>query len=216
MGVRVVPLPDERPGIEARAAELGVRFPFDGGALRLVMGACVFYDAGCRLHAAFGVEAKPMVCQQFPWVRRGGAVGVDPACGHAGAWGASPEAPLLGVDADLRPELAAGDLAALSAGLGLTLAQVGHTWRTMPWAAWSDQGTAGPLRREGSARLARLPTPDAWPSWPAGAEAVRRAWRLGLTEHPADLLVGATVIAHGVHDDDERQRLLAVWVRSLR
>ncbi|MEL6716522.1 MAG: YkgJ family cysteine cluster protein, partial [Planctomycetota bacterium] len=116
----MVPLADERDRIAARAHALGVRFPFDGAALRLVMGRCVFYDRGCRLHAAFGPSAKPAVCRQFPWVRRGEAVGVDPACGHAdGVWTA-PEGPLLGVDGPSRAELPAGDLAELAQDVELT------------------------------------------------------------------------------------------------
>lgn len=214
MGVRVVPLPEERVELEARAAALGVRFPFDGTALRLVMGACVFYDDGCRLHRRFGALGKPRVCRQFPWVRRGEVVGVDPACGHAGAWGEAPE-DLLGVDGPGREALAPGDLEALGASLGLTLEQVAATWGSMPWALWADQGTAGPLRRRGSDRLGALVPPSSWPSWPAGAEGVRRAWRLGLSDAPEILLVGAVVIAHHVAEP-ERQRLFAVWVRGLR
>jgi hypothetical protein len=216
MGVRVVPLAVERAGLEARASALGVRFPFDGQALRLVMGRCVFYDDGCRLHEAYGADAKPRVCRQFPWVQRGGVIGVDPACAHHDAHRHSPVHGLLGVEASARDPLTSGDLAALGAELELDLDGVASAWARVPFAAWADQGTAGPLRRAGSEALATLVPPSTWPSWPQGADAVRRCWRLGLTDRPVELLIGAVVIAHGLAEAADRRRAFAVWVRSLR
>ncbi len=215
MGVRVVPLPEERAGIEALAAELGVRFPFEGPALRRMGGACVFFADGCRLHAQAGPQAKPRVCRQFPWVRRGEATGVDPACAHAHDPD-PPPAELLGLDAPPRRELPGDDLAALAAGLEVHLDEVAAAWRGAPWAFWADQGAAGPLRRAISAELAILTPPDSWPSWPEGARAVRTAWRLGLCDDPAMLLVGAAVVAGAWDDPGDRRRGLAVWARGLR
>jgi len=217
MGVRVVPLPEERIAIEALAAELGVRFPFDGTALRLVSGACVFHDDGCVLHRRAGPLAKPRVCRQFPWVRRGEAVGVDPACAHWTRHARRPAEPLLGTETgSASPPLEGDDLAALADALGLSLDEVARAWRGAPWSFWADQGAAGPLRRSIAADLAPLKPPGDWPSWPDGARAVREAWRLGLTDDPSMALVGAVVVASGLRDERDRRRAMAVWLRGLR
>ena len=80
-GLRVRIPEAERPAIAARAVELGVERPFAGPYLRQNWGRCVFWDAGCRLHATWGPEAKPAVCRQFPLLDGGRAI--DPACLHA-------------------------------------------------------------------------------------------------------------------------------------
>ncbi len=216
MGVRVVPLPDEREAIEALASDLGVRFPFDGPALRLVFGSCVFHDDGCRLHRTYGSDAKPRVCQQFPWVRRGEAMGVDPACAHWTHSSSPPTEPMLGTDAGGRAPLTGEDLAGLAEALGVGLDEVAGAWRSAPWSFWVDQGAAGPLRRSTAADLAMLTPPEGWPSWPAGARAVKEAWRLGLTDDPCMALVGAVVVAAGLQEEKDRRRAFAVWLRGLR
>ncbi|MFZ5480021.1 MAG: hypothetical protein ACOZNI_24865 [Myxococcota bacterium] len=84
MAVRL--LDGEEARVRAHADALGVDEPVGGGALRQHEGACVFLDADarCRLHAAFGADAKPRVCAQYPVVavrtETGLRVGVDPGC----------------------------------------------------------------------------------------------------------------------------------------
>ncbi len=100
-GTDVLIADDEREAIAARAAELGVAEPFDGAVLRKEAdGRCVFLDEArkCRLHAAYGIEAKPAVCRQYPYVARQVGVdirlGVDPGCLHAWeSWEDGPEIP---------------------------------------------------------------------------------------------------------------------------
>lgn len=82
-GLRVRPDPDERDALARHAERLGIDRPFSRGFLRQNWGRCVFWDAGCRLHRELGAEAKPRVCRQFPFVFRGSAAALDPACFHA-------------------------------------------------------------------------------------------------------------------------------------
>ena len=78
-GLRVRVHDDERAGIDAHAVSLGVQRPFSGPYLRQNWGTCVFYEAGCRLHRAYGADAKPAACRAFPE-----RTGIDPACFHPG------------------------------------------------------------------------------------------------------------------------------------
>jgi Fe-S-cluster containining protein len=55
-------------------------------------GRCVFHaggDAGCRLHAWGGADAKPIACRQFPWIAvhdpRGTSVSLSHVCPTAAA-----------------------------------------------------------------------------------------------------------------------------------
>jgi Fe-S-cluster containining protein len=76
----------ERERILAHAAALGVPDPLDGRALRSENGSCVFLGADrlCRIHARFGADEKPLVCQVFPRMATRGEdfvrIGVDPGC----------------------------------------------------------------------------------------------------------------------------------------
>jgi hypothetical protein len=88
----------ERARITTLAAELGVEEPWVDGRLRRTEDdACVFLDADerCRLHAAYGAEAKPRICAQYPVVavHTGTEVraGIDPGCfTHLATWKTGP------------------------------------------------------------------------------------------------------------------------------
>lgn len=97
-GTDVLVADDERSQLEAIATELGVPDPFDGPHLRKERGRCVFLedDARCAIHRRFGIEAKPLVCRQYPLVARQVGLevrlGVDPGCLHAWrSWEDGPE-----------------------------------------------------------------------------------------------------------------------------
>ena len=75
-----------------------VERPVEDGGLRFSDGRCVFLrdDMLCKLHAAFGMESKPLTCQQFPFVatgtESGTRAGIDPSCAHAWqTWQDGPE-----------------------------------------------------------------------------------------------------------------------------
>lgn len=117
----------EERRIVAHGAALGVADPVVGGALRMVDGRCAFLDERkrCRIHAAFGGEAKPKVCQQFPkratLTEDGYRVGLDPACAgtHATWRDAEVIDPLPAMQEERRLP---ADVAASERGLiGLTL-----------------------------------------------------------------------------------------------
>jgi hypothetical protein len=78
--------PDEVTRIAAFGVHFGIAEPIDDGALATVDGHCVFLgeDRLCNIHRAFGGEAKPGVCQQYPVrfsrAEDGLRVGVDPGC----------------------------------------------------------------------------------------------------------------------------------------
>jgi len=94
----------ERVIEQARA--LGVERPILDGVLRRQAGRCVFLDDAlrCRIHATFGSEAKPRVCQIYPlravFTEDGLRVGVDPSCTSTLAdWEDGPEvAPLRTIE----------------------------------------------------------------------------------------------------------------------
>ena len=93
---------EEESRVRALAEGLGIPDPVVDGRLRQEGGACVFLDDArrCRIHETAGLEAKPMVCRQFPILaartETTTRVGVDPACYHAmETWG-SETAPASG------------------------------------------------------------------------------------------------------------------------
>ncbi|MBT3223747.1 MAG: YkgJ family cysteine cluster protein [Proteobacteria bacterium] len=78
--------PDEKAQIKRLGKRLKVRRPVLNNALRQEHGRCVFLqpDNKCIIHSRLGVEAKPMVCHQYPLIgvqvngeRRWG---IDPGC----------------------------------------------------------------------------------------------------------------------------------------
>ena len=97
-GTDVLVADAERAQLEERAVELGVDEPFDGTYLRKENGRCVFLnpDRRCAIHMQYGLEAKPLVCRQYPlFVRQVGLearLGVDPGCLHAwDSWRDGPD-----------------------------------------------------------------------------------------------------------------------------
>lgn len=76
----------ERERITRQAKELGIADPIVDGSLRRVEGVCVFLreDRLCAIHARFGEEEKPIICQHFPRRSRhsedGVRIGADPGC----------------------------------------------------------------------------------------------------------------------------------------
>lgn len=91
---------EEMAQVLAQAKELGVEDPAPEGVLRRVRGRCVFLgeDELCRIHGAWGLSAKPKVCQQYPMIAtRVGQetrVGLDPGCFHSvRSWQTGPEVP---------------------------------------------------------------------------------------------------------------------------
>lgn len=119
-----------------RQAEiLGVEQPIEEGSLRRVDGRCAFLGADnmCRIHARFGHDQKPLVCQFFP--RRALVagdvvrVGADPGC--TSTWKSWHNGPLLDLSPipSPRAESFPAELAAAEEGLiglagadGMTLA----------------------------------------------------------------------------------------------
>ncbi|MFT5584217.1 MAG: Fe-S-cluster containining protein [Cognaticolwellia sp.] len=92
--------PEELAQVISQAELLGVTDPAPEGVLRRVGGRCVFLgdDELCRIHAAWGMSAKPKVCQQYPMIAtRVGEetrVGLDPGCFHSvKSWVTGPEVP---------------------------------------------------------------------------------------------------------------------------
>ena len=86
--------------VHEQAGKLGVSDPVTDGRLRRVGGRCVFLDDAnlCRIHAEWGLLAKPTVCRQYPMVavRVGESmrVGIDPGCFTAiQTWRTGPEVP---------------------------------------------------------------------------------------------------------------------------
>lgn len=91
---------EELAQVLAQAKELGISDPAPQGVLRRVGGRCVFLgdDELCRIHAAWGLRAKPKVCQQYPMIatRVGDEtrVGLDPGCFHSvSSWQTGPQIP---------------------------------------------------------------------------------------------------------------------------
>lgn len=98
----------EMAHIEEVGRALGVERPVEDHALRFHKGACVFLDTDrlCRIHKAYGLEAKPLTCQQFPLrltsTRTEVRVGVDPGCASTHlSW---RDGPLLAVTPLVAPQ----------------------------------------------------------------------------------------------------------------
>jgi Fe-S-cluster containining protein len=91
---------EELTQVLAQAEQLGISDAAPEGVLRRVHGRCVFLgdDELCRIHGAWGMSAKPKVCQQYPMIatRVGDEtrVGLDPGCFHSvKSWTTGPEVP---------------------------------------------------------------------------------------------------------------------------
>jgi Fe-S-cluster containining protein len=90
---------DEAERVRGFAADAGLPDPVDGDKLRFEAGRCPFQgdDELCRIHREHGLEAKPLLGQQYPLVltrtERGLRAGVDPGCYDA--WESWERGPLL-------------------------------------------------------------------------------------------------------------------------
>jgi len=213
-GSRVVPLDEVEADRVARlASQLGVASPLSDGALRRNMGRCCLWEegVGCRLHAAFGAEAKPHVCRQFPFVVAGERVALDPACPHHDP-GEGPTVPLRGLAAARAP--LPPTLALQLAHVGLSLAEVGRRWQAQPWTAWAEVADLGPHLREAVAGMRRCEAPREVPRWEEGAGCVSTAWEQGLLAADAlpDGVAGAVMLA----SSPARRVWLAGWLKLQR
>jgi len=217
-GSHVVPVdPAERERVRAHAEGLGVPSPFDGQALRQNMGRCCLWSPteGCRLHGRYGAEAKPRVCRQFPFVRAGDRVAIDPACPHATASGPPPAhalRPLLGAPSE-RSLAVDASLPALAAHVGLDDDGLGRRWAAVPWVPWSEVAALGPHLRGALPELRELQPLHVRP-WAEGARAVATCWRLQLGGSLDELVLGACAVAWAPLD--RRRTLLAAWVKLVR
>ena len=130
-------------------AELGIEEAVTDGGLRFENGACVFLGESmqCRLHATYGAEAKPLRCQQYPFVAirtETGELraGIDPSCENS--WRSWRDAPVVQPGEavvrhrPIRQEQAPleGQLLKLSGHPGLTLT----TWLRVLAAAGPGDG----------------------------------------------------------------------------
>ena len=76
----------EQARVRGFADDAGLGDPVDQGHLKLEGGRCPFQgeDELCTVHTAHGLEAKPLLCQQYPLVlsrtEAGLRAGVDPGC----------------------------------------------------------------------------------------------------------------------------------------
>jgi hypothetical protein len=213
-GSRVVPVDaDEAARIERLAAELGVPRPLSNGALRRNMGRCCLWspEGGCALHAAYGAAAKPAVCRQFPFVRAGERIDLDPACPHHLA-GEGPTVPVRGLSQGR--EALPDTLEAQLAHVGLEVAELAGRWARHPWVPWEELADLGPHLRAALPRLRACVGPSVVPRWTEGARRVSVAWELGLVapDDLADLVAGAVMVAAR----PDRRELLAAWCKLLR
>ena len=186
-GHRVRLLDDEGDRMRAVARDLGVHDPIDGPWLRHEEGRCVFLaaDGLCSIHARKGFDAKPRLCQQYPWlalqIGTDQRIGLDPGCATAWeSWSDGPEAApgalvARGVESDEDDLRAEGALIAATLQPWSTMEAVftflanGRTHQGAPWPAGFAErcrdrvfgaGLAGLLRREdtgGPVRDALLP-----------------------------------------------------------
>jgi len=83
------------------AEQMGIENPIVDGKLRMVDAHCVFqHDNGlCNIHAEFGFDAKPLICQQYPLIvvdtESGRRAGIDPSCfTHFSSWRTADELPI--------------------------------------------------------------------------------------------------------------------------
>ena len=221
----------ERARLVRHARTLGIERPLDGDALRLNAGRCVFLDtAGCRLHAAFGPEAKPTACRQFPKVLVRGPdgvrVGIDPGCY---TWPETQDATALPATPALESWATPLDLdvptwAALAKERRLDRADLVRAWRRLPLVPWLESLHTAPRIRETLLPVARaagswsVDAPPAWPEDPVALEGLRRMAALGLVRLDqqvlADLgLLGGVGIGWAAPGDPAP---LAAWWRIVR
>ncbi len=98
-GVVVFLSQPERLRVRAFAQQWGLPDPVQDDKFRFVDGRCVFQgeDEHCRIHVEHGLEAKPLLCQQYPLAlvrtAQGVRAGVDPGCYDG--WQSWKDGPLL-------------------------------------------------------------------------------------------------------------------------
>ncbi|MBN2800302.1 MAG: YkgJ family cysteine cluster protein [Deltaproteobacteria bacterium] len=181
---------EEEDRIVRLGAELGVDAPVVGPAalrqLRHEGGGCAFQaeDGRCRIHSRYGLEAKPLICRQFPLVatRVGEVVrvGVDPSC-FAAAEGWLEGEPLdLGALAVGGGALSAGEAAAEATLLRL-LGEAGASVGGVLQALTGERCEAGDAVPPGfmarlQERIAALPLRELADQESAGAQ-LARTWR---------------------------------------
>ncbi|MEZ4321562.1 MAG: hypothetical protein R3F61_29080 [Myxococcota bacterium] len=204
--------PDELDPLIANAARLGIETPLVNGYLRQNWGRCVFWDAGCRLHAELGVDAKPTTCRQFPVLATEGGLVLDPACFHA-----DPDPTAPAPDVPLRGPAPVGPVQTLP----WDDLELGHTTaarlRALPLRAVLEGPRLGSLTRtllEGLEEAAPA-VPDAGDRdlLQVRANTVLR-YGLAPREGLADLLVGGGQLVVGAGHPVGAG--FAAWVRLLR
>jgi len=96
-GVVVFVSEAERIRVRGFASQAGMVDPVVDGRLAFTDGCCPFQggDERCRIHTDHGLEAKPLLCQQYPLVlcrtEQGLRAGVDPGCYDGWeSWDAGP------------------------------------------------------------------------------------------------------------------------------
>ncbi len=89
----------ERQRVQNQAEVLGIRDPITDASIRRENGRCVFLreDNLCAIHARFGEDEKPTVCQHFPRRSRhaedGMRIGADPGC--SSSWRTFKDGPIM-------------------------------------------------------------------------------------------------------------------------
>ncbi|MBT3220777.1 MAG: YkgJ family cysteine cluster protein [Proteobacteria bacterium] len=182
-GVRVRPISEsERLHVEELALKLHVSQPWSDDALRQVDGCCVFLDDSglCRIHAAFGIGAKPVICSQYPLVgietESGRRLGIDPGCyGAIQSWASGPplqavgivlresQSPFVGAEAPLLQLLSHRDLtlerlirALTRQSFALFTTSVLQKFSTFPLAKLLEQPEGGPTLKAALRPVAEL------------------------------------------------------------
>lgn len=187
-GMRVRITPGERAQLLKDAATLGVEHPLSGPWLRQNWGVCVFYDAGCRLHAAFGADRKPAVCRRYPVIDGT----VDPSCFH---WTGSNTTEV--------------DWEDLSVGW-----EVRERLRALPLVAVLDSPHLGPMATAQLEGLDRAEPGEPAPDDATALEArIGAALALAHGTEPALLVGGAQLI---VGASKPIGAAFAAWMRLLR
>jgi hypothetical protein len=184
-GVNVRALDDAERDRMVRVGEaLGVPDVWEDGRLRREDDRCVFFGADrlCRVHAAFGAEAKPVACRQYPMiavVADGVArTAIDPGCyTHIRTWQTGEEhrpTSLRAGRVDLPPELGQDEarvLALADAGHGVEGLLLGLVGQTGAIAEGFGLATWGRLRAADWERVF---------TWPGMGRAVGDALRPAL------------------------------------
>ncbi len=237
MGVRVSVSTAERGRLHAHASQLGIASPCDREALRHNWGRCALLDDdhSCRLHAAFGASAKPLVCRQYPWVAlrtaEGLRVGVDPGCTNGpAANGCGPPSVLLETRvpaADLADEqrcLSAQlhDLDDILVHIGLDRPAALHRARcrgALPWSRALASPDLGPMVRGALAGPLQARWPPPLLDATATASSLRMVWlrlapSLTATEVLDLAVTGALLTATAPRE--AQQVRLAAWFRVIR